>query len=307
MIFFSTALAISGTSVVGEGQLNVYLGVDAQRLERLQIQGPDGADAEVIDVGEGLSTVRGKVIATLGLANRVDFEVGVPYEHNQANRGDSAVCDALGLNACGTSSGLGVITGRAKWLMLDEYSGTPVSLAVSAEGRIGQFTAADRAQITARGEGTQDLGGVLALSRLGALRDGYWVAATEVGWRYRFPNTRSYPNFTGDGVAPNSEFTGRAEVVIAPWQAFGFGPVADVFWRPGGLDFKEADLTDIDRLAALRVASVRVGGTINVRTKKNLSGSLSVTHTVFSMNNPYVTTVSAGFSVQRPLWGRSGS
>lgn len=304
MIFITTAWAISGTSVVGEGQLNVYLGVDAQRLERLQIQGADGAEAEVIDVGEGLSTIRGKVIATLGLANRVDFELGVPYEHTQANRGDAALCDALGLNACGTSSGLGVITGRAKWLMMDEYSGTPFSLAVSAEGRIGQFTARDRAQITGRGEGTQDVGGVLALSRLGALRDGYWYGALEGGWRYRFPNTRSYPNFTGQRVAPNSEFTGRAEVIIAPWSSFGLGPVAEVYWRPGGVDFKEADLTDIDRLGALRVASVRVGGSLNIRTKRNLSGSLSVTHGVYAMNNPYVTTVSAGFSVQRPLWGK---
>lgn len=300
-----SAWAISGPYVIGAGQLNVYVGVDAQRLERLQIQDEAGRDAEVIDVGEGLSTIRGKAIATLGMANRFDLEIDVPYEQTRANRPDSPLCDALGLDACKTSTGFGVIAARVKWLAIDEYAGAPVSLAVILEGRIGALTHASRARITNRGEGTQDFGGQLALGRVGGLHQGYWAASTTLGWRYRLPNTRTYPAFTGDTSAPNSEFVGGLGINLAPWSYLGFGPVVDALWRPGGLDFKQLDLTDPDRLAALRIANVRVGGSVQIHgDRRDISGSLTVTHTAYAMNNPYVTTVSAGISVQRPLWKR---
>lgn len=298
----AAAWAISGTGTVGNGQLNVYVGVDAQRLERLHIQGADGADAEVIDVGEGISTLRGKIIGTLGMANGLDLEIGLPYEQVRANRSDAELCQSLGLEACRTSIGPGVISLNAKWRFLDEYAGPPISMSVALEGRIGMFTAEDRARITNRGEGTQDLGARLAISRINALGKGYYFVGAEGTYHYRFPNTRTYPNFRGDTVAPNSEIGGSLQAVIAPWTAFGFGPIADVLWRPGGLDFKELDLTDPDRLAALRVANLRLGGTVLFRTERNVSASLSVTHTIYAMNNPYVTTVSAGVSVQGPIW-----
>lgn len=303
LLLSRSAWAISGPYVIGAGQLNVYVGADVQRLKRLHVQGEGGRDADVIDVGEGLSTIRAKMIGTLGLANRIDLELDVPWEQTRANRPDAPLCDALGQDACRTSTGFGILAARVKWLAVDEYAGAPVSVALIAEGRVGAFGHGARARITNRGEGTQDFGGYLAIGRVGGLHNGYWSATTTLGARYRLPNTRTYPNFEGDVTAPGSEMMGSVDMRFAPWSYLGFGPTVDGLWRPGGVDFLDADLTDPDRLGALRIANLRVGGGISVHgERRDISGSLSVTHTVYAMNNPYVTTISAGISVQRPLW-----
>ena len=273
LLWSTPALAISGPWVVGEQQLNGYVGVEAQRLERLQVRGDGGEGADVIDVGEGISTLGFKGIVTLGLASRFDLELTVPWYRVSANRVDAEICAALGDNSCRTTTSVGVITARGKALVFDQIAGAPLSLSVSAEGRLGLFTHPTRFRLTNVGEGTQDLGVVVSVGRDGALfSSGYFSVYTDLGFRYRFPNTRSYPNFEGDVAAPSEEYFGQAELLLSPQFRFGFGPTVAGFIRPRGVDFLDADLTDVDRLAALRVGALRVGGTMVVRGDRGVHG-----------------------------------
>jgi hypothetical protein len=302
LLWSTPASAISGPWVVGEQQLNTYVGVDAQRLERLQIRGEGGEGADVIDVGEGISTLGFKGIVTLGLANRFDVELTVPWYRVTANRVDAEICAALGDNSCRPTTSVGVIRARGKALFLDQIAGAPFSLAVSLEGRLGIFTHPTRFRLTNVGEGTQDLGAIVSIGRDGGLfSSGYFSVYTDLGFRYRFPNTRTYPNFEGDITAPGEEYFADAEIVVSPQFRFGFGPTVSGFIRPRGVDFLDADLTDVDRLAALRVGALRVGGTLVVRGDRGVSGSLQVVHTVAAFNNPFVTVVTAGVSFQMGL------
>lgn len=288
-----SASAGSGPWVIADGQYSVYMGGEVSRLERLDTR--DGAGGrEVIDVDQGLSTLGAKAILTIGAQGRFEAEIGVPVYRVQANRTDGAVCESLGLEACETTQGIGVITARAKGTVLDELYGDPITLAIGADARLGHLTAPTRARITNLGEGTFDLGGFASVGRAGRLADGSWSAWLEVDGWYRFTNTDSYPAPSGEIRAPNPEFQATSEVLFGWTPAFSVGPLATFFARPGGLDFGELDLSDPDRLAALRVMNLRVGGTVVIRARQGLSFSGSVLQTVSAANNPYVTLVSFG-------------
>lgn len=301
------AAAGNGPWVIGDGEYSVYVGGEAQRLERLQIVTPDGRDT--IDVDEGLSTLGAKAILTIGAQGRFEAEIAVPYFRVQANR-EGAVCALLdgeegsGLSSCATTQGLGVITARGKGTVLDELYGDPVTWAIGADFRFGHFTTANRQRITNLGEGTLDIGAVTSIGRGGVLgkQGGYWSGFVEVAGWYRTPNTRSYVGASGQGtVAPHPEFAANSQFLFGtrPW--FSLGPSAVFYARPGGLDFGELDLTDVDRLAALRFMNVRVGGTVVIRARDNISFSASALHTVAASNNPYTTIVSLGVSTNGRL------
>ena len=225
----------------------------------------------------------------------------MPVYRVQANREDGAVCGSLGLDACETTQGVGVITARAKGTVLDEFYGDPVTWAVGADARLGHFTAPTRARITNLGEGTFDLGAFTSLGRAGRLAEGSWSAWVEVDAWYRFPNTKDYPSPGGVVAAPQPELQATTEILVGWTPAFSIGPFAAVFARPGGLDFGELDLSDPDRLAALRVMNLRVGGTVVIRARQGLSFSGSVLQTIAAANNPYVTLVSFGVSTNGRL------
>jgi hypothetical protein len=287
------AMAGSGPWVVGEGQGSVYLGGEVQRLDRLAIT-VDG-ERQVIDVGEGLSSVGVKGIGTVGLTPRFELQATVPWWRVQANRPDAALCGALGLGACQTTATVGVLELRGKGLALDELYGAPVSIALGGELRSGDFTSATRERITNVGEGGLDTGLFASIGRSGALGQGYWSSFVEVLGRYRFPLTRAYPRNQGTQPAPGSELASTAELVFGPGRRFAFGPVGNALWRPWGLDWGQLDLGDRDRLGALRILNVRVGGVAVLRGPRDVTASISVLRTVAAQNNPTdVLSISAG-------------
>jgi hypothetical protein len=287
----STALAGSGPWTVGASRSSVFLGVEGQRLGHLAI---DRGDArQVLDVGEGLQRVTVKGIATLGLSNRVDFELGVPWSRAEATRADAPLCVALGLGACETTQGIGVVDARGKLLLLDEYFNAPISLAVGGEVRLGQLTADDRERITNLGEGTLDAGPFVSVGRTAGLGgSGYLSAWVQGGYRFRSRNTDEYPLLDPkqDVRAPRDEVVAGTEVLVSPSGRWAVGPQANLLYRPG-LDFSELDLADVDRFAALGVTSVRVGGTVVVRASDTFSGALSVLGTAVAVNNPTDTWI----------------
>jgi hypothetical protein len=298
----TTATAGSGPWVVGDGRASVYLGVEAERLTKLATT--IGEDREVIDVGEGIAKFGVRGIATVGLGRRLELEASVPWYRVQANRPDAELCGALGLGACETTQGVGVVEARGKGVVLDEYFGAPFSLALGAQLRIGDLTASTRERVTNLGEGSLDAGPFLSIGRTGALGGGgYWSSFLEGGFRYRSPVTDSYPGNGGDGV-PGSEIYGSAQVLFAPDTRFAIGPSAYLLDRPFGLDFGELDLTDPDRFGALRVLQASAGLTTVLRARQDVAVALSALRTVAAANNPTdVWVVSLGVQVDGNLPG----
>lgn len=293
-VMISPALAGSGPWVVGEGQASIYVGAETQRLTRLAIT-VDG-ERDVIDVGQGVSALGAKAIATVGLTPHLELQGSVPWWRVQANRPDEALCTDLGLGACRTTSTLGIIELRGKGLLLDELFGAPVSLALGTEVRSGDFTAPTRERITNAGEGNLDTGAFLSVGRTSSLgQEGYWSGYLEILSRYRFPLTRDYPSSQGGLRVPGSEFAAVSEIVISPARRVAVGPVGTTLWRPYGLDWGQIDLADPDRLGALRIFNARVGGTLVIRGPSDLTASFTVLQTVAAVNNPTdVLSVSAG-------------
>ena len=295
MALTPTAHAGTGPWVVGSGQASVYVGLESQRITRLAIT-VDGA-RDVIDVDQGVSSFGVKGIASLGITDRVEVEVGLPWWSVRANREDGPVCAALGLDACEKVQGIGVVQARAKTLLLDEYFGSPFSLSLAADLRYGALTADTRARITNVGEGTTDLGPVLSVGRVGQLGGaGFFSTYLETGWRYRFPTTRDYPApGTTSLRAPQPEAWAQVEF-LAGSSRVSVGPAVSALTR-GGLDWGELDLADPDRFAALRFTSVRAGATAVVRNDANLAFSASVMRVVYAQNNPTdVLAVNVGVS-----------
>lgn len=288
LCFAKTATAGAGPWVVGAGSSSLFASIEAQRLNTLSTQTETGSVE--VDVGEGLSSQGLQVIGTYGVHNRTEIELAVPWRRNYANRPDDALCDALGLGACRTTQGIGLVNARVKALLIDELYGSPVSLSVSLNSRYGAFTAEERARITNLGEGTFDVGPSVSVGRSSALpRGGDWSAYVEGGWLYRFANTDSFPNFS-DPV-PAGEFFGEAKAFVSPGQGqIGFGPHLMGLWRPGGLDWYELEasggLTDLDRFSALAVQNVRAGGILLLRGPYGATLVTSMLHTIHARNNP---------------------
>ncbi len=279
------ASAGSGPWVIGAGQGSVFLGVESQRLTRLAIQ-VDG-ERDVIDVGEGLTGIGAKAIGTLGLSDRVEIEATVPWWRVRANRDDSQLCADLGLEACALTTTVGVLQLRGKVVLLDELFGPPFTVTLGAVGRFGDFTAPTRARITNAGEGTVDMGPLLSIGRSAVLGEqGVFSTWIESQFVYRLPNTRSYPGEGGDTRAPGPEWINSGELLVGPNRVVAFGPTVTSLWRPLGLDWGELDLGDIDRLGALKVFSVRAGGTLLVRGEGGAAATLTVLGTVRAVNNP---------------------
>lgn len=284
------ALAGSGPWTVSEGDLAAYLGAEYQRFSKLATSvGSYGGEPLVVD--EGIERTGTQLILGYGVRERVDLELRIPLSRVDANR-IGELCTGVGLEACKTTAGVGIIDLRGKLLVVDELSGAPLSLALTPELRLGQLTHATRERITNLGEGTTDLGLNLALGRAGGLGAGFWAGYLEAGGRYRFPNV---------DAAPGSELLSEGELLFggASWM---IGPAYTLLWRPSGVDVEGTDFTDQDRFARLRVANVRAGGKLIVRSDRRVSLSLSGYGTVYAWNNPSdVFIVSAGLSFQSPL------
>lgn len=279
------AQAGSGPWSLSPGDHSLYLGVEAQRFDHLALSSGSGAD-DVVQVSDGMQTFGVKAIASLGLLPRLEGEVILPWQTVRNNRPSDFPCDALGLNACEPTSGVGVIRARLKGQWLDQLVGAPLSAAIGTELRLGQLTSSTRQRITNRGEGTMDVGGFASFGRTGGLGNGYWSAFLEGGGRYRSKN-RSF-----DAVeAPGAEVWAEAELFLAPSRAIAIGPTASWLNRPAGVDIEEmlADpgiVLDRDRLSALSIMSAQAGVKALVRTGTKVTTSVGVSRTIYAVNNP---------------------
>ena len=294
------AQAGSGPWVVARGQTDLYVGLDEERISELAISTGSFAKDDLVPVGEGLSKLTAKGIVSYGLLPNLELEAQVPWMTVRANRDDAALCGALGLQACQTTQGLGVLRVRTKWQLWNELYDKPLSVSVGVETRYGDLTAATRARLTNLGEGTFDLGPTLALGRSGGLGEGgYWYSFLDAGWRYRVPLVVG-DVATGEGEyprVPGSELYGELDWIAVPGGKVGIGPAFLWFSRPRGQDFEEVDLTDPDRFGRLSVLSLEAGGKLTVRSGEKLTLSASVFRTVYAVNNPISLDMALGLSV----------
>ncbi|MCA9569389.1 MAG: hypothetical protein KC656_16190 [Myxococcales bacterium] len=298
------ASAGNGPWVPGQGQLQMYAGVDAQRFERVKAYGlPDGP-AEVT-VGGGVSSFRGVLDLTYGIASRTEVELVLPVQHAWAAHPEQDLCVAFGLGACRPTTSVGVVETRAKVLLLDEVSGAPLSVAVGGVLRFGGLTAGTRERFTNAGEGTTDFGIRLSAGRSGALGGGYYVTNLDLQGLYRVPNSRTFPNLAGDLTVPGPEVAAGLDLLVAPRQSVALGPTVGVSARPMGLDIGEmlADgVTDVDRFTSLNYAQARAGGKLVLQDPSYNSVTFSVVQAFYARNNPIDTlSFSAGVSLSNLL------
>lgn len=289
--FSPLALAGSGPWVISARDFSVYGGIEVQRIDELALK--DGLDSpDVIPVDDGIETTFGSGVLTWGVRKRTELELTVPYARVDANRPGGPVCASLGPRTCATTTGLGVVVARAKWLALDELNGSPVSVAIGPELRLGQHTGPTRARVTNLGEGTTDLGATVAIGRSGGLAEGSWSAHIDSTWRRRGSNRAAdAPRLPGDELQLDAElFAG-----LHPW--WSIGPTASWWERPEGVDFGEGDLSDIDRFGALNGRNVRLGGKLLLRGADRTTLVIGASQTVAARNNPRIRALSAGVSV----------
>lgn len=292
----TTALAGSGPWVISEGDTSIYMGVESQRLEQLAQSSGAKAD-DVIDVDDGIETTGVKAVVTHGIREDIEVELDVSWLRAEANRPGGAVCGLLGPTTCNTTRGFAPVGLRAKWLVADELTGAPVSVAIGGLARLGQWTGPKRDRVTNLGEGTTDFGPTLAVGRSGGLGQGFWSARVDGAWLYRQSNVVA----SADPI-PGSELTVDAEVLAGARGWWSLGPTLTWWERPDGIDVEDLLAsprlaTDIDRFARLQARSVRMGGKLLVRSSERTTLVVSGWTTTVAVNNPIVRGVSAGLSV----------
>jgi len=272
--------------------ISVYLGTEAQRINVFVPSDGNFSSGEPLDVDDGFTSFFLKSFLTYGLTPRTEIELQVPYGHVVSHRTDGAICTALALDACETTNGFAPIVVRAKMNVVDQSYGPPVSAAFGLELRHGDHTADSRARLTNLGEGTFDAGLFASVGRSGGLPGtGYYYTYLDVLGRYRAPNTRIQ-----DRGAPGSELVAIADLVGVPNGHLGLGPTASVFFRPSGVDFGEADLSQLDRFGMLNALNVQAGAKLSLSATPGASASLSLLRTVYAANQPIITSVGFGLS-----------
>lgn len=296
LLVATSAHASSGPWTVGRGYYSVYGGVEAQRFTTLAPV-VDGV-RQTAPVGGAVQSLGAKLVVSYGAADRIELEGSVPVYRVESTQPGAGVCGDLGKDSCAPTTSFGIVELRAKVLGLDQLSGAPVSLSISADTRFGMLTAPTRDRVTNVGEGTLDVGPTLAIGRSGALGSGDYSVYLQGRYLYRAPNTLTFPGSDGKRRAPGDEISADSDVLFGTPSGLVFGPSGSFLSRPYGFaNFGSTDLSDVDRFGALSVLNVRAGGKVVIRTSPRTSFSASVLRHVVSRNNPTDTwIVSAGIS-----------
>lgn len=287
------AHAGGGPWVLGQGDQQIYLGAEAQQFTKLAVGEGSYADS-VIDVDDGIVSFGAKAIGTLGLARRFEVELDLSYLYTYANTA-GPVCELLGEGSCDTTQGVGPLSARVKWLVVDELAGKPISVSVGLDLRFGQTTAEHRDRVTSLGDGTFAVEPRVAIGRIGTLPKGWWSLYGDVSGRFPLPTDPAF--VVGGQPAPGIEVVSNLENLWTPVPAVSLGPSVSFLYRPQGVDFLSTDLGDKDRFTALRILVLDAGAKLLIRNDKGITGVISAFHTVYAINNPQdVLKVSVGIA-----------
>lgn len=297
------ARAGDGPWTLEPGEHNVYAGYTYFRYGRVT-----GGTGEVGDLPTTLVAGSFTAVWTAGVIEGVELELVVPWESVRAADPMAEACvDPPQPGFCRKTGGLGDVRAVAKVRLVNEFYGSPVSLAVQAGLRSGEAYSEERGRLTTLGEGQTDVGGGLVVGRTDVVGGGWYRAGAQAWYWYRFPNTRS-----DEGLrVPGDDVAWAAEATWSPRGRFGVGPAAYGFHRLWGAPFEEADLADLDVWGSLKAQQVQAGlkgGVFGVLGRGELTLSAAVLRTVWSRNNPADTTaltLGLGWFV-RPSSGAGG-
>jgi len=292
--FASNAFAGGGPWVLGVDDRSTYVGLSYTRWS--QFSGPDGkSEGDVLDLGAAFTRTDIGADVTYGIARRTEVEVSGTLAFAAVSRDGGGVCVEIE-RSCHSTLSPSPVSARLKTQLLDELSGSPLSVAGGLTFRFGDFTRDTRMRITAVGDGQTDLGLFASVGRTGAVGNVSVAANLDATARYRLALSKS----TGNKAPPN-EIQLTTEWMVYPVPSVSVGVAADWLQSLGGLDFDEIDLADPDRFAALSVTSAKVGGKLNVRSLENVTVSVSAFGTVYARNNPGdFFTLGVGVGTFRP-------
>lgn len=290
-VLSSVAFA-AGPWTLAAGDHSVWLGLESRSFQTFA-----SAGGSELDLGGAVAAFTAKGFVTVGLQRGIDLELGVPWTSAAVAVPNSEGCQSLGGDRCRPTQGLGVISARTRWQVLDELSGAPMSLSLVTEVRFGTLTLAERGRITNLGEGSTDVGPIVSVGRTGGVGAGWWSAFADVGYRHRIP----LGNIDGRAV-PGDELHSTIDLQVGGKRKISVGPAASFLYRPSGVDLADADPSRDDWLASLSVMQLQAGGRVVVRTRESASGSVYVLRTVASENNPLDTLViGGGLTVHAPF------
>jgi hypothetical protein len=290
----AVATAGSGPWIQTTGDASIYVSTEAQRFGTFVLEGGnfshEAGEDPTVDVDDGISDFYLKPFITYGLTPRSEVEASFAFGIAEPNDPNGELCALFGPQGCAPTVGFTPLTVRAKVNWLDQTFGAPLSGSVGLEFRYGQYTAEHRDRLTNLGEGSLDLGLTTALGRAGSLPGGgYFYTYAEGVARYRSPLGE-----VKDKASPGAEIQGLADLVLVPDGKFGFGPSLAAFSRPGGLDWAETDLADIDRFTVLRVVALQAGAKLSLGVPGRTTATLSLLQTYYAENNPLTTVLSFG-------------
>lgn len=278
------ARAGDGPWTLGEGDRNVYVGVDYFRYATFR----DG-DGDVSPLSSGLTAAGVTMVGTLGLAPGFEAELKVPYESVRVNRAeDDAICQNVPRKQwCAPSGGIGDVALQVKGRVLEERFVNPVSASFFLGVRTGEAYANKRGRLTTLGDGQTDLGAGASVGKSGRLGKGWYRTAATGAYWYRFANVEL------DGrKVPADELSFSLTSTLSPWNRFGFGPALYGFQRLDGVDMGQVDLSHQDSWASLDAGQIQVGGELGVYSRRGgPTVTFAVLNTIYARNNPADTLV----------------
>lgn len=285
------ALAGDGPWTLGEGDQNIYLGLDYFRYRSFNSSFSTGSGMEhrEADLSSGITASGLTGVWTVGLARGFEAELKLPVESVRVNRPeeDASCQQPPRKDFCEPTTGLGDVGITLKARLVEERYVSPVSLAASLSVRTGEAYAGKRGRLTTLGDGQTDLGAGLSVGRTDVMAKGWYRVAATSHYYYRFPN-----NEVAGTKVPADEITYSFTSTFAPVSRFGIGPVLYGFERLGGVDFRDRDVSSQDAWASLDAAQLQVGGELGVYAAEGgPSVAFALLHTVHARNNPSDTLV----------------
>lgn len=288
----SPTLAGNGPWVLSTGDFSGYSEVQYQQWQRISDENGDQNS-----IGNRSFLTRFHAIASYGIAPRVDAELKIGVASSTTSDPNTGACGAL---SCKPLFGLVPIEARLKWQLLDEWAGSPFSLAVSGTTRMGSFASNDRHRLTSFSEGTVDVGGLLSFGftrPIGQVQNWFWL---DVQYRHRIPNAvpgGENPETNERFSIPGPELVIQGDWMMQPNASVSFGPAWDFLYRTKGTSLSELDPMNRDAVASLAARSLKLGLKLDLRNERFNTISLGVFHTVFAQNNPAdLLFISIGFS-----------
>lgn len=251
------ARAGDGPWTLSSGDHSIYAGGDWSRWTRYEADG----DADR-DMGMGVSRGGFLGVWSVGLREGVEVEVQLPVHTVRVDAPGAGACAAPpARDWCADTTGLGRISARAKFRLVDEVFRPPLTLSLVLGAETGEHNAHLRGRLTNLGEGQSDAFGGLSTGRAAPLGpDGGWYRAHLTAlYALRAP-------LEGEGAAarPGDELRGSLAAMVSPRGRLGLGLELGGHHRLAGEALADIPLGAPNAWAQLQTSQLRAGAKLMV-------------------------------------------